>query len=99
MKEYVFDKLVDQRAKTFALWLEYEAEQKPMMQGIQNVFLAVGESVQNQQPVEQLHSDLLYGVIKGHAKAWRYLKDYQDNPKLYLTHYIVAVMEKNKPSP
>ena len=65
-----------------------------MMSGIPKVFVAVGESVRNKEAVNEVFVDLLYGVIRGHAKAWGYLEDYQENPKLYLSHYIVAVMHR-----
>lgn len=93
MSEYRFDAVVDERAQVFAMWLAHEAESKPELAGIRDVFVAVGEDVAAQRVVDRDQADLLYGVVRGHARAWGYLADYEEDPKLYLSHYIARVGE------
>lgn len=93
MSEYRYDARIDERAKVFALWLGHEAVRNVQLEGYRHVFIAVGEAVSAKRVVDADQADLLYGVIRGHAKAWGYLDDYEADPKLYLSHYIVAVQE------
>lgn len=94
MQGYRNDALIEQRAKTFALWLAHEAKAKPILYGIQQTFFVVGKDVDAGLVPENAHIQLLYGGIRGHAMAWGYIEDFEKDPRLYLSHYIVAVMER-----
>ena len=75
----------------FALWLAHEARTNPQLEGYRQVFVKVGADVAAERIVDGAEAELLYGVIRGHARAWGYLKDYEVDPKLYLSHYIASV--------
>ncbi|PSN79607.1 hypothetical protein C8B47_10745 [filamentous cyanobacterium CCP4] len=98
MSEYRFNEDIERRAGVFALWLAHEAETNVELEGIRQVFLAVSADIATRGICENEQVQLLYGAIEGHAEAWGYLDDYLADPKLYLTHCLVAVENPPQPS-
>ena len=91
MDGYRVDEDIERRAGVFALWLAHEAETNPQLEGIRQVFLTVSADIATRGICNNEHAQWLYGAIEGHAEAWGYLEDYQADPKLYLTHCLIAV--------